>query len=205
MSKSLTTITIPKKIIDKAKELKIDVESIAIEAILRELKLNPNEEAEAHLELAKKYMDEAKIYMEKGDAIQSSEKFYKVVEECIKTIAQQLNIPEVAKAKKYGRWFTWLLDKAARRIARELNEYRVKSVWDAAYSLHIWGFHESKLNINDIKIDTPHIEWLLKYTEKLIKRHRETTKKDKRSIKKNNRKNIYENRTNNLIKTNENS
>ena len=55
-----------------------------------------------------------------------------------------------------------------------LNEYRVKSVWDAAYAIHVWGFHEAKLNVEDIEIDIPQIEWLLRYTERLVeKEHRD--------------------------------
>jgi HEPN domain-containing protein len=164
MSNILTiSVTVPKKIIDKAKELKLD----------------PSEEAEARLELAEKYLDEAKKYMEKGDAVQASEKLYKAVEECIKALAQKLNVPEVVKAREHGRWFTWLLDKAARSVAKVLNEYRIKSAWDAAYSLHVWGFHEAKLSIEDVKMDVPQIEWILKYTERLVKEKKESMNRDR--------------------------
>ena len=165
----MISIAVPRRLIDRARELGVDLESIAIEAILRELKLDPGEEAEVHLELARRYLSEAKAYISRRDAVQASEKLYKAVEECIKALAKKLGVPEAAKAREYGRWFTWLLDKAARRLARVLNEYRVKSVWDAAYSAHVWGFHEAKLSIKDIEIDIPQVEWMLKYTEKLVK------------------------------------
>lgn len=167
---SIISIRVPKKVIDKAGELGLDLESILYEAILRELRLDPSEEAELRLELARKHLDEAKAYVEKGDAIQTSEKLYKAVEECIMVLAHQLNVPEAARAREYGRWFAWLLDKAVRRIARILNEYRVKSVWDAAYSLHVWGFHEAKLDIDDIETDIPQIEWLRDYTKKVVEK-----------------------------------
>lgn len=166
----LISIAVPRRVVDRARELGIDLESIAVEAILRELKLDPGEEAEVHLELAKRYLDEARSYIEKGDAVQASEELYKTVEECVKALAKKLNVPEVARAREYGRWFTWLLDKAARRVARVLNEYRVKSVWDAAYSLHVWGFHEAKLSVKDIEMDIPEIEWLLSYAEEVVRR-----------------------------------
>lgn len=169
---SAISIKVPRKIIDRAEELGLDLESVIYEALLRELKLNPGEEAELRLELARKYLDEARMYVEKGDAVQASEKLYKAVEECIKALAYQLNVPEVAKAREYGMWFTWLLDKTARRIAGVLGEYRVKSVWDAAYSLHIWGFHEAKLSVDDIRMDISQVEWLLEYTRKVVEKTR---------------------------------
>jgi len=49
---------------------------------------------EARIELAEKYLAEAKEYMGKGDAVQASERIYKVVEECIKALAQHYNMPE---------------------------------------------------------------------------------------------------------------
>jgi len=156
----------------RAKELGLDLESVAIEVLLRELKLDPFEEAEIRLELAKEFLNEAKSYIARGDAVQSSEKLYKAAEECIKVLAQLLNVPEAAKARELGRWFTWLLDKAARSVSKTLGERRVKSAWDAAYSLHVWGFHEAKLTVEDVEIDVPQIEWLLEYMEKLVKERR---------------------------------
>jgi len=147
------SITVPKKVAERAKELGVDLEALAIEAILRELKLDPSEEAEIHLELARRYLEEAKAYMRRGDAAQASEKLHKAAEESIKALAKRLNTPEVSKAREHGRWYTWLLDKAARRIAKELGERRVKSAWDAAYSLHVWGFHEMKLTVEEVELD----------------------------------------------------
>jgi len=50
-----------------------------------------------------------------------------------------------------------------------VSEPRVKSAWDAAYSLHVWGFHEAKLAAEDVELDLPQVEWLLEYVEKLVK------------------------------------
>jgi hypothetical protein len=61
---------------------------------------------------------EAKEYVERGDAVQASEKMYKVVEECIKALAQQYNTPEHQAAVKEGRGWTQLLGKAARGLSR---------------------------------------------------------------------------------------
>jgi len=56
-----------------------------------------------------------------------------------------------------------------RYVFRGVSEPRVKSAWDAAYSLHVWGFHEAKLAAEDVELDLPQVEWLLEYVEKLVK------------------------------------
>jgi len=38
--------------------------------------------------------------------------------------------------------------------------------WDAADYLHIWGFHETKLDVKDVKRRIPLIERLIELTEK---------------------------------------
>jgi len=87
------TIRIPRKIAEKAEELSVDLESLVLETILRELKLDPNEEAEIRLELAEKSLKEAKSFMEKNDPTQASEKLYKAVEECVKILSQLYKLP----------------------------------------------------------------------------------------------------------------
>jgi plasmid stabilization system protein ParE len=56
--------------------------------------------------LAERYLKETREYIAKGDAIQASEKMYRVVEECIKALAETLDTPETQEARKNGRWFT---------------------------------------------------------------------------------------------------
>jgi predicted choloylglycine hydrolase len=119
---------------------------------------------EARVELAEKYLA-SKEYIGKGDAAQASEKMYKVVEECIKALAQHYNMPEHEVAVKEGMWWTQLLGKAARGLSRTLNEPRITDVWARAYDIHVWGFHESKYTIEDINEDTKHIDWLLNYVK----------------------------------------
>lgn len=123
---------------------------------------------EARIELAEKYFAEAKECVAKGDPVQASEKMYKVVEECIKALAQHYSMPEHEVAVKEGRWWTQLLGKAARGLSRTLNEPRITDVWARAYDIHVWGFHESKYTIEDIKEDIKHIDWLLNYVKQKV-------------------------------------
>ena len=117
----------------------------------------------ARIELAEKYFAEAKEYLTKSDAVQASEKLYKAVEECIKALAQHYNMPEHQEAVKEGRWWIQLLGKASRGLSRELKEPRITDVWSRAYDIHVWGFHETKYTIEDIKEDAEYVDWLLNY------------------------------------------
>lgn len=164
------TIIIPRKIVEKAKKLGIDLESLALEAILRELKLNPSEEAEVRLELAEKSLREAKNYIEKKDPTQASEKLYKAVEECSKILSQLHKLPEYERVAKEGRWWVQLLGKSARKLSKILKEPRIEQTWAIAYDIHVWGFHEAKYRIEDIEAILPLAIWLLNFTKQTIEK-----------------------------------
>ena len=51
---------------------------------------SPHEVMEAKLELAERFLEEAKGFMEKEDPVQASEKLYKVAEECVEIPAEAL-------------------------------------------------------------------------------------------------------------------
>ncbi|MFP3280383.1 MAG: PaREP1 family protein, partial [Vulcanisaeta sp.] len=108
------TISVPRRLIDALEENGLSIVD-AITIVLGN-RLDPHEIARARIELAEKYLEEAKDYINKKDAVQASEKMYKVVEECIKALAETLNTPETQEARKNGRWFTWLLGSAARSV-----------------------------------------------------------------------------------------
>jgi len=100
---------------------------------------------------------EALSYVERGDAIQSSEKLYKVAEECVKILSERLELEEVKIAEERGRWTVTLLEKAVGRLADKFGaDFGIG--WDAANYLHIWGFHETKLDVEDVKRRIPVIE-----------------------------------------------
>jgi len=108
---------------------------------------------------------EALSYVERGDAIQSSEKLYKVAEECVKILSERLELEEVKIAEERGRWTVTLLEKAVGRLADKFGaDFGIG--WDAANYLHIWGFHETKLDVEDVKRRIPLIERLIELTEK---------------------------------------
>ena len=165
-------LRIPRRLYEKAAERGIDIESRVIELLLSEIKVDPAEEASIRIELAERFLDEAEGYLGKGDPVQASEKMYKVVEECIKALARLLSIPEYQSAVKEGRWWIQLLGKAARSLARMLSEPRVEFAWAVAYDLHVWGFHEAKYSVDDIRGDLDHVRWILSFTKKLLEESR---------------------------------
>lgn len=118
------------------------------------------------VKLIERLISEANGYLEKGDAVQSSEKLYKAAEECIKTLAEHFKLEEVKEAEEKGRWTVTLLEKSVGKLADKLG-MDVELGWDAANYLHIWGFHETKLDAEDVKRRLPLIIRLKELTKKI--------------------------------------
>jgi len=110
--------------------------------------ITEHEEGMRHSELAIKFLREGEDLVDRGDAIQASEKLYKAAEEAIKGQARiHADAKDVyAEAERRGRWNTTLLFKAARILGREIRHY-----WDSAWTLHVEGFHEAKLDLEEVK------------------------------------------------------
>ncbi|MBB5254253.1 PaREP1 family protein [Sulfurisphaera ohwakuensis] len=152
------------ELIKKAEEKGINVEDLIILALS---KLDPNEGVKIRLELAEKYLSEAKDYLSKGDAIQASEKAYKTAEEIVKALAEKFNLPEYQQAIKEGRWYTYNLGHAAAKLSLKLGDW-VKAGWNSAYVLHVWGFHEAKFDLDTVKIMISDIERMIREARKVI-------------------------------------
>ena len=112
-----------------------------------------------------KFFLEGEKYLDEGDTVQASEKLYKAVEEGIKLLARKQNLPEYEQAEKDGRWQSKLLVRAAGRLARDLERREIRDAWLRAFHLHVWGFHECALGIEDIRQDLPSIRWLVNYAK----------------------------------------
>jgi len=108
---------------------------------------------------------EASDFLMRGDAVQSSEKLYKAAEECIKALSEVFELEEVKAAEEKERWTVTLLEKAVRKLTNKLG-IEVQLGWDAANHLHIWGFHEAKLDKEDVEGRMPIIRRLVELLEK---------------------------------------
>ena len=165
---TVETVIVPKKIVEEVKKRGLDLEELILQILSRDLELDPMDTIEARIELATQFLEKAKECIARGDAVQASEKLYRVAEECIKALAQLLQTPEYFKAVELNRWRASLLDEAAVTISERLNEPRVSDAWAHAYHLHVEGFHEARLSIKVVKAKLSVIEWLLEYTKRVF-------------------------------------
>ncbi len=149
-----------------AEERGIDVEDLVINAI-RARSNDPSESIRLRIELARRFIAEAREYMGRGDSVQASERAYKAAEEVVKALAEKYNLPEHQQAVKEGRWFTHWLGSAVNKLVRALGDW-VLSGWASAYFLHVWGFHEAKLTINDITGYIDEVERMVREAENVL-------------------------------------
>ncbi len=167
----MATIVLPKGLVEKiAQRSRMDVEAFIIEAVQRLLNLDPEEELETRLEIAKHMLQRAREELERGDAVQASEKLYKAVEECIKVLACLYDIEECRRAREEGGWWTRLLAKAARRLSSILKSRLIIDAWSQGFDLHVHGFHEHGLSKEDVEISLPVVKELVRYTAEQLEK-----------------------------------
>jgi len=113
----------------------------------------------------KGFLDEGKSYIELGDSIQASEKLYKAAEEAVKSLSRGYANGVWEEVAEEGRWTSPLLFKAVTQIARTLKNEQIRRYWAVAWTLHVEGFHEGRLDIDYIREQTKDIEDLVKLAE----------------------------------------
>ncbi len=124
-----------------------------VDVILKSINADPEDYSAAHAELAIKMFKEGVRFLEENNIIQASEKLYKAIEETIKALAIAKNLEEAKIALDKGRWTVSLLDKAARKLGDI-----IWRAWTEAYFLHVNGFHETRIDIDDVKARLKFIE-----------------------------------------------
>ena len=150
-------VAIPRAIIEELRRRGLNPEDAVLDALAKAMNLDPSTVVGARIELAAKYLSEGRELIDK-DPIQASEKLYKAVEECIKALAIYYDLKDVlAKVNERGRWTVTELEKAVEAISERLGEW-FRQTWDTANYLHVWGFHEAKLDANAVKVRLPYIE-----------------------------------------------
>ena len=102
------------------------------------------------MSVVRSLLSESEVYIDRGDVVQASEKLYKAAEECIKLLAKHLGLREAEIAEEKGRWTVTLLERAVEALTDKLGA-DVRIGWDAANYLHVWGFHEAKIEIEGVK------------------------------------------------------
>jgi len=119
---------------------------------------------DVHQELASRMLEDARECIEKGDAVQASEKLYKAAEEAVKILAGRFELPEYEDAMRIGRWTTPLLFRAVGRMVARLGR-GIRHCWDSAWTLHVEGFHEARLDIESVAERVEDIEELVRLLE----------------------------------------
>jgi PaREP1/PaREP8 domain containing family protein len=112
-------------------------------------------------------MAEAFKYLDKGDAVQASEKAYKAADEVVKALSEKFNLPEYQRAVKEGRWYIYTLGKASSTLSTKLGNW-VLDRWSIAYFLHVWGFHEAKLTTSDITSYLNRVKEMLEEAKRVL-------------------------------------
>ncbi len=64
------SIDVPKSLVERARERGLDLKTLIVELIAKELDIDPGEGAKAHLELAEKLFREGIEFIAKGDVVQ---------------------------------------------------------------------------------------------------------------------------------------
>ena len=67
-----------------------------------------------------------------------------------------------------GRWTVTELEKAVPAISKRLGEW-FGEAWDRANYLHVWGFHEAKLDSEDVRVRLPYVERIVNETTKIVR------------------------------------
>ena len=108
-----------------------------------------------------KYFEEGLNYLNKGDTVQASEKFYKCAEDAIKGLAEKYELQEYKEAKENGRWNVNLLFRVADRLMQITGE-DIRHLWSIAWVMHVEGFHEKRLEKSTMEPWVEDIRKLLK-------------------------------------------
>ncbi len=108
--------------------------------------LDPETAWSIHAELSLRFFNEGLQMVDKGDVVQASEKLYKAVEEAVKALAIRSNLSEAKEAMEGGRWTVSPLDEASWKLGDD-----VERAWVEAYFLHVNGFHEIRIGIDEVR------------------------------------------------------
>ncbi len=161
-------VYIPERLVVEARRRGFDVESLVVELLTRALNLDPQVVSDIHLELSHRYLEEGRALVGR-DPVQASEKLYKAAEEAVKALAVFYNLQDVlAGVEEKGGWTVSYLEKAVEAISERLGGWFLQS-WDNAWALHVWGFHEAKLDSKAVEIRLPYVERMVLEAEKIVR------------------------------------
>ena len=125
-------------------------------------------------------IEDAEKLIKEANYIQACEKYYKVMEEIVKKLAElyqssHVEIKEIIeKVKNFGFWYARLLEQATKRISKVLEnkgldkEIPLYSTWEDALRLHRDCFHEQILAPETIREKTEKIKLIYTKVKELL-------------------------------------
>ena len=124
-----------------------------------------------------KMLSEAESLFERGEYIQACEKFYKVIEEVVKILAEfyaPQTMEEVKERinKKLSPWTTKLLYDAVEEIANNLDDEQARifrNGWRSAMDLHRDCFHDFLLTPSMIVDAIENVKKIVEISKNLLK------------------------------------
>ena len=87
----------------------------------------------------------------------------------VEALALALNLPEARRATESGGWWSKLLEKAARGVARTLSVKEFILWWDTALRLHVDDFHEARLSSEGVGERYEYIGGMVNLARKVLK------------------------------------
>ena len=152
------------ELIRKLIERGINVNDLLLDALSVK---DPEESSKERLKIAEDYLKECEEHINKEDPVQASENAYKAAEEIIKALAERFRIKEYESFLIEGRWYTYLLSMASKTLSKNLGDWVIDG-WNSAYDLHVWGFHEGKLNLDYVKVGVEKVKKMLNEAKKIL-------------------------------------
>jgi len=119
------------------------------------------------VEMVELCLERAKAYLDNRDPMQASEKLYKATEDSIKYLAEHYQLDEYKDALKQGNWWHGVLSRASKHLAKDTGKKEIDDAWTKAFDLHVNGFHENALNVEDVLPVVPIIEKLVQYVREV--------------------------------------
>jgi hypothetical protein len=163
-------VEIPRSLYEEAAKRGLDIGELEVAALAKALNLDPQTCAKARLDLAVKYLEEGRELAHR-DPVQASEKLYKAAEEAVKALTQHYNLKDVlSRVEERGRWTAMDLEKAVAEISKKVGRWFRQS-WDAAWVLHVWSFHEAKLDAEGVGERLPDVEKIVQEALKIVGGH----------------------------------
>jgi len=136
-------IRLPRVVERYLSKLGVDPEHYLLDVLISKLPLDPEEELEVHIELARRFLNEGLRLVER-DPVQASEKLYKAAEEAVKALIIRHKLTDIVeRVRERGRWRYEDFFEGISRL-RKIYGDDVRRWWGTAWELHVWGFHEAK-------------------------------------------------------------